>query len=127
MKTLKDRILEKLKVDNITFDKFPIDGTLDDIVKFLEKEDFQYIDGSIVKKTFNAAKSKRFMLDPVTIWFADTSKGEISKNNPLFYITHYSGTLEYSVYYIDNFDEKVDIVKDDKKAFLKELNKRFRW
>ena len=126
--TIKDAILEKLKVDDIVVDdEFPIDGIFDDMIKFLEEEGFHYIDGSIVKKAFNTAKSKCYMLDSVSMWFADTSKGEISKNNPIFYIIHYSEAYEYRVYYIDNSDEVIDIVKDDKKAFLKELNKRFGW
>ena len=44
MRTLKDIILEKLKVDDIIIDKeFPIDGTADDMIKFLEENGFKKV------------------------------------------------------------------------------------
>ena len=36
MMNLKDTVLEKLRVDDIVFDEFPVDGTIDDAVKFLK-------------------------------------------------------------------------------------------
>ena len=133
MKNLKD-VLEKLKVDSIVLDKeFPIDGTLNDMIAFLEGEGFHYIDGEHIKESLNAEKTKCFMLDLktkssrsdlTTIWFADTSKEEISKKNPVFNIVYDS---RYSVYYINQLGNIIDIVKNDKKKFLQELNKRFMW
>ena len=93
MRTLKDAILEKLKVDDITFDKFPIDGTLEEIADFLEDNDFiiiNNVDGGARNKIFNSAKSKSFIYitdsDIKRIWFADTSKKEIYKDNPIYFI-----------------------------------------
>ena len=85
MRTIVD-VLEKLKVDDISFEKFPIDGTFDEIVKFLEEERFEDVqinNGASIDKEFNSEKSKCFTTLDFSafksIWFADTSKGEISK------------------------------------------------
>ena len=44
MKNLKDTILEKLKVDDIVLNgEFPIDGTLEEIVEFLEDTGFKEV------------------------------------------------------------------------------------
>ena len=135
MKNLKDilnnAILEKLKVDDIIIDKFPIDTTLEKIIEFLKEEGFKEVEyvGSI-STLFNKTKSKCFTCyDGILkrIYFGDTSKKETCKDNPIFLINYYRGKFEYKVYYKDNSDEIIYIVKDDKKAFLEELNKRFGW
>ena len=126
MKNLKDSILEKLRIDDINLNKeFPIDGTLKDIVEFLEEEGFQQVEYGYVKTAFNGAKAKCFMIDATTIRFADTSKREVSKDNPVFYID-LGNKKEYSVFYCSG-GLITDIVEDDKKEFLQELNKRFDW
>ena len=123
MKTIID-VLEKLKVDDIVINKkFAIHTTFNDIVKFLEEEGFQRIDGSSVSKAFNTAKSKCFMLEGNDIWFADTSKEKISKKNPVFYMN--CGFI-YSIYSMEH-DILEYIVINNKKEFLEELNKHFGW
>jgi hypothetical protein len=132
MKNLKD-VLEKLKIDDIIFDVFPIDGTIDDVIKFIERQGFKDINerGGIAKR-FSSHKNKCFVYIEDArerLWFADTSKEKISKDNPIFLIKYnpkFSSNYEYCVYYRDN-DLILDIVENDKKEFLEELNKRFGW
>jgi len=122
-------IYEKLDINKVSLDdKFPIDGTLEDIAEFLEEEGFQQIEYGYVKTAFNELKAKCFMRDTTSIRFADTSRREVSKDNPIFYI-HLGNRKEYSVFYCgsDNDGLIADIVENDKKEFLKELNKVFGW
>ena len=49
MRTLKDTILEKLKVDDITFDDFPINGTANEIAEFLKSHNFIRIKNKKIK------------------------------------------------------------------------------
>lgn len=125
MKNLKD-MLEKLKVDDIKINaEFPIDGDRWDIVDFLKGKGFKkvsefgYFDGHAIAKCF--------MVDTMSIYFADTSKREISNENPLFYIGKSgTGNFIYDVYGKEH-DTFATIVENDKKKFLEELNKRFGW
>ena len=127
-----DSISEKLSIDSITFDKFPIDGTFEDALEFLENQGFKDIDiddSDYLDEIFNSEKSKCFTtaIDSryKSIWFVDTLKEKISKKNPIFYICFNKPI--YSVYYIDSEDNGIDIVDNNKKEFMKELNKRFNW
>jgi len=126
MKNLKD-VLEKLKVDDITFDVFPIDGKIKDIVKFLEEEGFKEIfcKDDVVDE-FNKCKCKCFYRTLNIIRFADTSKEETSAKNPIFYIFFLSTPI-YSVFYRGSNYKIIDMVESDKKEFLEKLNKRFGW
>ena len=135
MKKITD-ILEKLRVDDIVFsEKFPIDGTIDDIIEFLKNQGFEDIDERGSKdKVFNSKESKCFscLEELQRIWFADTSKGKISKSNPIFVIRFFEdikkvSSYSYSLYYLNNNRDVEFIVRDDKEDFLKELNKRFGW
>ena len=125
MKNLKD-VLEKLKIDDIKLIKeFPIDGTIDDMIEFLEKEGFKEIEyhkNYTLSKQIKNTNDKVFItLENKRIYFADTSKKTISKENPIFFID--IGAYMFSVY-VDTHD---NIVEDDKKAFMVELNKHFNW
>ena len=131
MKNLKDSILEKLKVDDIIIEKFPTGENLEDIIKFLKKEGFKEykIDNSNLVDSFNKIKSKIFLLineqSNRHLWFADTSKEKISEHNPVFYIhlnKYNKSNSNFSVY-----TPSFNIVNNDKKAFLEELNKYFDW
>jgi len=128
MKNLKD-VLEKLRVDDIVINaEFPIDGTIEEMIKFLEGQNFIDISmhhGSI-SRIFNDMKKKCVVKFGNRFSFADTSKEKISKDNPIFYIC-LDDPVAYSVYYKNNYDSTIDIVENDKKAFLEELNKRFGW
>ena len=130
MKNLKDAILEKLKVEDIILtEEFPIDKTIEDMAEFLKNTGFKEVtvsgDISIV---FSSAKSRCFIFMPTdkAIWFADTSKEKISKDNPIFYIGLNHRPFEYSVYSISRATVEY-VVHNDKKEFLKELNKHFNW
>ena len=128
MKNLKDTILEKLKIDDINLnDKFPIDGTIDDMIKFLEEKGFNdvYHNGGGVVDMFNKYNSKCFYKKEGIFWFGDTSKEKISKDNPIFYIS--ISPKIFDVYFRDNNKWIIDIVENNKKAFMEELNKRFGW
>jgi len=127
MKNLKDSILEKLKVDDIILTKeFPIDGTLEDIAKFLEGQEFVRIkSGSIPSIIFNENNKRVFINRPRDLWFADTSEKDICEDNPVFYIhlnKHNKSNSNFSVY-----APSFNIVNNNKKEFLEELNKRFGW
>ena len=127
MRELTKYITEKLKVDDIVLEeKFPIDGTLVDIVKFLEEQKFVHIkSGGVPNIIFNENKKRVFMNGPRDLWFADTSKEDICKDNPVFYmhLNEYNKSNSNFSVYIPSFD----IVDNDKEEFLKELNKRFGW
>ena len=125
MKNLKD-VLEKLKVDDIVLEeKFPIDGTFDEMIDFLAEQGFKEVPnstGNTISKILNKERNKCFIAYNNTIWFADTSKKEVSEVNPIFLIEKSSSTSSFSVY----TPYKV-IVEKNKKAFMEELNKQFGW
>ena len=139
MKTLKsvikESILEKLSIDSIMSDaEFPADGTLEEIIEFLKEQDFKDVSKRGPKDIiFNSKKSKCFIYikELGKLWFADTSKENISKDNPIFTIKFIKDIKKvsnylYSIYYL--IDREVTyIVKEDKKAFIEELNKHFYW
>ena len=137
MKNLKD-VLEKLSIDSIseklsidsivlTNKEFPINGTLEEIIEFLECNGFNSVVRGVggVADMFNEYKSKCFYKKEDHLWFGDTKKEKISKDNPIFYISRIPDIFD--VYYRDNSSWIINIVENDKKAFLKELNKRFGW
>ena len=123
MKNLKDTILEKLKVDDITPDEvFPIEGTYEEVFNFLKNHNF------IPLESKHSSISKK----NIRIWFADTSKGEISKDNPVFLINFYNNAIV--IYYTEKENPNRAIytfdsyrTNNDKKAFIEELNKHFDW
>ena len=131
MKNLKEILVEKLRVDDIVLgEKFPIDGKIEDIIKFLKKQGFEDIDDSAI--IFDSAKSKCYTTYKNThIWFTDTSKEKNSKKNPIFHISvaENIATPEkiFEVYYYSSNVDIIDIVDNDKDEFLEELNKRFGW
>ena len=105
MKNLKDILVEKLKVDDITFDKFTRELTAKDMsvrefVKYLKNcgfEEKKYQNNKSVLddvKDFNTYKGRyysysiRSWAETPEIVFADTSKDIISKNNPLYYLEY---------------------------------------
>ena len=131
MKNLKDSILEKLSIDNINLNgEFPVDGTIEEMAEFLEEEGFQQLDSSIVTiPAANDAEAKCFMIDKTEteLWFADTSKEKISKKNPIFSIEIYFKSTVFSTYAFNSRGFYERIIDNDKKAFIKELNKHFGW
>ena len=122
-------ILEKLKVDDIIlYEKFPIDGSIEDMIEFLKENNFKFIKNvDSVRVLFDSANSKCYTTYKDKIWFADTSKEKISKKNPVFTHVGSKHINTYTVYFINNIGTVEHIVEDDKKAFMEELNKRFGW
>ena len=135
MKTITD-VLEKLRVDDIILnDRFPIDGTLKEMMQFLEENGFKYVEcRSDIDECFNKYKSKCFYKNNEYLWFGDTSKEEISKKNPIFtyrilqnnFSVYYCGTSG-RIYWLVGELGKIKNSKENKEEFLRELNKRFGW
>ena len=130
MRNLYDYIYEKLSLDNISLDNtfnFPVDGTPEEMIDWLENEGFYsiYYTG-ISKKTFDRRKghtvyaSMRKDNDSNSIYFADTSKNPVSKNNPVFNVDYSFGEPSFYLYFNDD-----DNIKLDKDAWLKAANKIF--
>ena len=131
MKNLKDAILEKLKVDDIVFNEFPIDSELDDMIEFLKDKGFKLLKNNdeSISNLFNKCHERCIRNINNSLWFADTSKKRISKDNPVFYIKCNSEDVKDNILKVYSIEDvTIDIiVENDKKEFLEELNKRFDW
>ena len=132
MKNLVD-IYEKLDLNKVNLKEtniFPIEGTIEEMIEFLEKLGFKEIDdvkGRSATEFFNNKHDKCYWLrDKQWIYFGDTSNGDISPTNELFMIMIISkgGSREYRI--INNYACSNDY-RNDIKAFLKILNKQFGW
>ena len=140
MKHLKDNILEKLKVDNITADKFigsnfPFNKSIEDIKNFLDENGFCGLTGKIHLKIKQAIKyfnnyAYDFYYDYISIGidecllFANMNRGKISNDNPLFYIYNTGGTRTYYICYnADSNDPSYSLV--DRKEWIRELDRIF--
>lgn len=137
MKNLKD-ILEKLKVDDITFDEFPINGTADDIVEFLEENGFKKIDGKNftywrqIVKIAKTTTNKAFILDTYNTTYKSecTLSLKIINSNTsnndkiLLYNRSLNGSKRFRICKLrHNNDDNTDDFNADEKEFLNELNK----
>lgn len=125
--SLQTYITERLNPRHLgSVNKFPIDGTIKDIIKFLESCEFVQIPSvkgfNRTKEAFNSSKSRCFINNPSgdAIWFADTSKGIISYKNNVFSV---DDSIDSSRrYYIWTND---GIYNATRETFLKEINKNF--
>ena len=128
MNTLNNYITERIRINNIK-GVFPIDGKLEDIIKFLEANGFtetKWEDLSIfaIFKETHAKQYNILSVGGITrLWFADTSNGPVSRNNPVFLIKIYKmgGKHEFA------YSEKDLNLMCDKQEFIEMLNKRFGW
>jgi len=127
----KDTIYEKLDINKVNLNdtgSFPIDGSIEDMIKFLKSLGFKEIDvkGRSATESFNSKHDKCYWLrDKLWIYFGDTSEGNISPTNELFMIiVSKSGSREYRI--INNYSCSNDY-RNNTKAFLKILNKQFGW
>lgn len=107
-------------------DVFPINGTTDDIIEFLNRHGFEEFDtNEMLIDAFNKKNIRGYIIThlPTRIWFADTSqrKNKISEDNPLFLINDVNPT-EYGV-----FSGKPLPAIYSKSEFLKIVNKTFNW
>jgi len=116
MKQLID-ILEKLDLDKVSLidDEFPIDGSLEDIIKFLIEHNFKEIKElpDLFKYTnyvaqFNEYKNKCFGVIPDKlsrcdiIFIANTSRKKISKSNSLYMIKDEQTRARYRKIWADD-------------------------
>ena len=132
MKNLKD-VLEKLRVDDISFNEFPADGTLDDIVEFLEDNNFIIIEEdyayalTTIRKLVNTKHKRICFIDKgknySLLRFADTSKEEISIKNPIFIVVKDSNNYEYKT--ASRYEDGVKEL--NREEFAKLVNKHFSW
>lgn len=125
MKELTVYITEKLDINKVNLNDFPIDGSFDDILAFLIKN--KYIEFRGIHRNmfsaFNIASKKAFVSDYYkdtnwNIWFGDTSKGLLSEDNPLFLIQTEPNSERKFYYSPDNLTNP-----RTKEDFLKALNK----
>ena len=130
MRTISRYILEKLDINNVHLNKkFPIDESIDDVVKFLRDNGFEEIPNSSqddwkdVHRKFDKNRGKKVFeyWPPVEVLrFADMIT-DISEENPIFSINSRKRLwLEEKLYDIRDKDVS-------KKEFLKLLNKVFGW
>lgn len=124
MYSLVGYISERLNPRHLGTAKFPIDGTINDMVKFLKYNGFKEIKNDQSKSAdeqFDEELMKGIITDddPDRIWFADTSEEKISDDNPIFLIRRKNNITVY--HYSDgHFDRKYD-----KQEFIEKLNNRF--
>lgn len=133
MKNLKDILVEKLgvddiiteriRIDNVKQVRFPVDGTVKDMVKFLKMNGFEEFgeENMSVVKQFNKEKIRGFMMnrDKDILWFADTTKNKISSMNPVFL---YNIEEDCFKFIFHEYDGSIECYKYE---FEEELNKRF--
>ena len=128
MKNLKDTILEKLKVDDITLnEEFPIDGTVEDMIEFLEDAGFKEVSsqGSWGATFLNYRKYnvKCFAVQetrPVIIEIIDRSNPKLK--DKLFYLW-LSSDNKYNIFDDIGFaKDSRDARQVSKEEFLKEIS-----
>lgn len=133
MRELTKYITEKLDINkvNLVPNKFPINGTLEEIEKFLEANDFENFDDYDLDMQYfseyvdfvNTEGKKLFLISTAGkfVRFIDTSQKDLGKDNPMFCIKT-SAANPFTIE-IDEFYQRY-LNKND---FLKALNKQFGW
>jgi hypothetical protein len=130
MKAIDNYILERLNPRHLgSTNRFPIDGTLAEIGKFLKKIGFVEVyvtrtaDIDQICRVFDDEHVRGFVFcdNNSSIVFTDTSKRIISKDNPIFYMFLYDGKWFYNRCY----GETKPIITIPEDEFIKEINKRF--
>ena len=128
MKELSNYINEKLDINKVNLNSdFPVDGSFDDILAFLVKNKYiKLTDNRNYRNIFSAfdiTAKKSFVSEYYkdnnwNIWFGDTSKGLLSKDNPLFLIQNDSKSGRNFYYSPDNLT-----VSRSKEDFMMTLKK----
>ncbi len=132
MKTIDNYINERLNPRHLgSTGRFPIDGSLQEVIDFLTNQGFKCIGRpkslhpglSVITMMFNDQHSKSFMVNETEngIRFADTSKHDLSDDNPIFYISGYRKGEWF--YVIENYYRNLY----DKDKFLQIINKKFKF
>ena len=141
MKSLKDTlnrvIYEKLRVDDIVIEKFPIDGTVDEMVAFLELNNFTvlYMMKDVWSSRFavqvaNKAEDKIAYIDKKRwcIFIGDTTKQKVSVSNPLYYIGfNYKKEIVFFLVYPSSNLNIINEPPVEKKDWVTAVNKKFGW
>ena len=138
MNQLSDYITERIRIDNVKQVKFPIDGTLEEMSKYLDDLNFDKVEmpdsWRAVQKKFKNVKYSTY-----TDWKSDSGRAstlvilvdsKIHKKDLFIIITTNIIDRNYLIFYdIENkkFRNINDAVKVSKEEFLEELNKRFGW
>lgn len=133
-------VLEKLDLDKVSLDEFPIDGPGYAIIEFLKANGFiindkeHYLNSQIAIKYANMAGNKNVQAvmyndGRYLIFFSDTSKKDISEKNPIYIIVaDKNSNIKYCKAYIDTLSvsgEGAIEIELDKKKWFKEINKHF--
>jgi hypothetical protein len=99
MESLNNYITERIRVDNLKHQAFPNTSSIEEMVEFLREQNFvdvtnkNLIYWEQVFNILNLSKSKCYIYDQYThpangvkisLKFADTTNGNISRKNPLF-------------------------------------------
>ena len=127
MKPISNYIVERIRIDNIKC-AFPIDGSTNDMIKFLESNGFMKIPFKIggIFNLLNKKSAKQFVIlsagGITRFWFADTSNHPISEDNPVFLIISKNKTGGEREFAYSNTDLKNHC---NKQEFIEMLNKRF--
>lgn len=127
MKPINDYIVERIKIDNVKpACDFPINGTIDDMIKFLKMNGFEetrFTPGNIF--TFLNKRSAKQLayynyFDAVRLWFADTTN-KITEDNPVFLVSFIKGTTRREFMYSgEKFNNQCS-----QQEFIEMLNKCF--
>ena len=128
MKELSNYINEKLDINNVRIaKKFPIKGSIKDVIEFLQDNGFTEMEHfrhpSRTKIDFDDRRAKTYLRSGEdSLYFADTSKKRISKENPIVFFGGRTRNFAYSDgetyhYFADNEVDKA----------LELVNSIFRW
>ena len=135
MKTIDNYILERLNPRHLgSTDKFPINGTMDEIVEFLKRQGYEKLHNRYYASEwhqfvsiFNHLHIQGWMYylagDFTTLTFADTTDKEISKENQMIQIHFRNDKPIEWIAVSDRFAEKYCTEKE----FLDILNEQFGW
>lgn len=124
MESLNNYITERIRVDNIKLPEFPNTSSIEGMVEFLKEQNFINISDknlsywNQVFDILNMIKSKCYIYNQyahpvngvkISLKFADTSNGRISRKNPLFiWKILDNGTHEYQICYEPAKDDTVN-------------------
>lgn len=127
MDTLTNYIVERIRIDNIKHPVFPVDGTIEDIIQFLKDNGFEDLKNipTPITGSFNRLKIRGFHVAEfdfyLRIFFADTSKNQILRDNPVFI---YDTNEKDTNHRFQTMDTK-RIITDTVEKTMELLNKRF--
>jgi hypothetical protein len=132
MKTIDNYINERLNPRHLgSTDKFPIDGTVEEVCKFLKTNGFKeikFISPELIMPSFECNPGKRvFMKNKSWVRFADMSGDEISIENPIFYYSYRDEEIVCCVEVSGGYRKLLTKEFLDPKEFLDRVNEHFNW